>query len=52
MPGEEPAQEKDDGGLHDQLEQAVADQVAGAEAQDPEQREHEERVDQVGQRLG
>ena len=51
MAGEEPAEEEDDGCLDDQLEQAIADEVARAESKDAEQGEHKKRVNEIGQRF-
>ena len=52
MPGEEPAQEKDDGDMHDHLQRAIADEIASLQPKNAEEREHPERVDQVGQGFG
>jgi len=51
MAREEPELEKYDGGLDRELQKAVANQIAGAQAKDAQQRQHKERVDQVGQRF-
>src|ERR1700674_1850372 len=49
--GKQPAQEKNDGRIRDQLERGVPHQVPGLEPQNSQQRQHPERIDQVGKRL-
>src|SRR6266480_2545910 len=48
---DEPHQEQDHGAVHEELHGRVADEVARAHAQQPEEREHPERVDEVRQGL-
>src|SRR5579875_1613140 len=50
--GEEPHEEKDDASVDGEIENGIADQVAGADFENADEREHPEGIDQVGQSLG